>query len=104
MLRRSQPKPRKRLPQAILGKLSECCGEFYLIYIIKQKPQPSGLRNVSCNKSNIHYCLLFRFRYLIIAIIRQQNSISGISPKSMISNISAVARAPIYRFTIVIRF
>ena len=40
MLRRSQPKPRNRLPLAILGKLSECRGEFYLIYIIKQKPQP----------------------------------------------------------------
>ena len=49
MLRRSQPKLRNRLPLAILGKLSECCGG-YLIYYIKQKPQPSGLRNVSCNK------------------------------------------------------
>lgn len=64
--------------------------------IVKKTAIRKGLR--------FFFVLFFRFRYLIIAIIRQQNSISGISPKSMISNISVVARAPIYRFTIVIRF
>lgn len=46
MPRSRQPKPRKRLPLAILGKL----GEYLVRYIVKQKPQPWGLRNVSCNK------------------------------------------------------
>ena len=67
------------------------------MYMIVKKPQ-------SVKGRGFFLFYFFRFRYLIIAIIRQQNSISGISPKSMISNISVVARAPIYRFTIVIRF
>ena len=47
------------------------------------------------------YCLLLRFRYLIIAIISQQNRIAGIKPK-MRSMISVVAILPINKISILI--
>ena len=47
------------------------------------------------------YCLLLRFKYLIIAIISQQNRIAGIKPKMRTSMISVVAILPINKFSIV---
>ena len=60
-------------------------------------PKDCGIYSLSDGEP---YCLLLRFRYLIIAIISQQNRIAGIKPK-MRSMISVVAILPINKFSIV---
>ena len=71
----------------------------YILYMQKNTATPKDCGRYSVSGSE-PYCLLLRFRYLIIAIISQQNRIAGIKPK-MRSMISVVAILPINKFSIV---
>ena len=71
----------------------------YILYMQKNTATPKDCGRYSLSGGE-PYCLLLRFRYLIIAIISQQNRIAGIKPK-MRSMISVVAKLPINKFSIV---
>ena len=72
----------------------------YILYMQKNTATPKDCDRYSLSGGE-SYCLLLRFRYLIIAIISQQNRIAGIKPKMITSMISVVAILPIKKFSIV---
>ena len=78
----------------VLGKLSELITDKKTT----ATPKDCGIYSLSDGEP---YCLLLRFRYLIIAIISQQNRIAGIKPKMRTSMISVVAILSINKFPIV---
>ena len=72
----------------------------YILYMQKNTATPKDCGRYSLSGGE-PYCLLLRFRYLIIAIISQQNRIAGIKPKMRTSMISVVAILSINKFPIV---